>query len=452
MINKCVEINTPAYALASRSRLYSLAPLGEGTSLIESLSSYINRLAWTYRVNPRVLVTQEIFPNLSRSHHTRTSPARLGNFCQGDVKTINGIGEAAADWSHTLERLTMQSDLQRLTLNQWATGFSPFDLLNTSPRWCPICYYEWREKGLPFYQPLQWSLRVITGCLLHKRQLVQLCPHCQKKQSTISTTSRLGFCTRCNCWLGESAEVTEVNEIDDNILHWQQWIVNVIEELRQTVISLGSLPWYGLPTGLSTYVEIFGSARSLARRVGISHVVFQRWRNCVSKPSFRSLLVFCHALNITPLQLLKNDFVSFEKSFMWKSSNFQSLTKGKFYVRVDRKRALELIQAVLDGREAILSVRGIERRLGYNSGSLKYHFPQECALVTVQYRAYCTHRFDMRIKEMCEEVREVTLALHMEGVTPSLRKVSVRLSHPSMLRTKEAKATWHDTRRELGLE
>jgi hypothetical protein len=452
MMNKGNEMDILTHALASRSRLYPLAPQGKGTPLIESLSSYINRLAWIYGVNPRILVTQEIFPNLCRSHHTRTSPGRLGNFCQEDVKTINGIGEAAADWSQTLERLTMRSDLQSLTLNEWASGFSPFGLLNPSPRWCPICYYEWREKGLPIYQPLQWSLRDITICLLHKRQLVQLCPHCKKKQSTIAATSRLGFCTRCNCWLGVSAVGTEVNEIDDDQLRWQYWIVNVIEELRRTVISQGSLPWSGLTTGLSTCIEIFGSARSLARRVGISYVVFQRWKKCISKPSFRSMLVFCRALNITPLRLLIDEFVSIEESVIGEGSTHESLTKPKLYERVDRKRAFELIQAVLVGREDFLSVRGIGRRLEYNPVSIVYHFPQECARVTAQYRAYCTQRSDKRIKEMCEEVRQVTLALHREGVIPSLRKVSVRLSHPSMLRTKEAKATWHDTRREIGLE
>src|SRR5437764_382700 len=43
-----------------RSRLYSLVPEGIGTPLIESLTSYINRLAWSYRVSPRILVAQEI--------------------------------------------------------------------------------------------------------------------------------------------------------------------------------------------------------------------------------------------------------------------------------------------------------------------------------------------------------------------------------------------------------
>lgn len=161
---------------------------------------------------------------------------------------------------------------------------------------------------------------------------------------------------------------------------------------------------------------------------------------------------FCYALDISPLQLLTNDLVAFKEAFKAGDIHRQSLSKRKYYVRVERKRAFELIQAVLDGREAIPSVRGIERRLGYNPGSLVYHFPRECALVTAQYRAYCTQRSNLRVKEMCEEVRQATLALYIHGITPSLRRVVARLSRPSMMRTEEARAIWHNTRRELGLE
>jgi hypothetical protein len=59
--------DTYASALPSRSRLYHLAPVGFGTPLVESLASYVNRLAWTYRINPRVFIAQEVLPNLQRS-------------------------------------------------------------------------------------------------------------------------------------------------------------------------------------------------------------------------------------------------------------------------------------------------------------------------------------------------------------------------------------------------
>src|SRR5215469_155931 len=99
-----------------------------------------------------------------------------------------------------------------------------------------------------------------------------------------------------------------------------------------------------------------------------------------------------------------------------------------------------------------LALEPLPRLIPHRKLVLAYHFPEECALVTAQYRAYCTHRSNLRVKEMCEEVRQATLALYSQEITPSLRRVAARLSCPSMMRTKEAKATWHNTRRELGLE
>ncbi len=44
----------PEVQIPPRSTLYSLAPLGVGTPGIESLTSYVNRLAQVYHVGPRV--------------------------------------------------------------------------------------------------------------------------------------------------------------------------------------------------------------------------------------------------------------------------------------------------------------------------------------------------------------------------------------------------------------
>ncbi|MGH7866752.1 MAG: hypothetical protein ACREP9_03730 [Candidatus Dormibacteraceae bacterium] len=61
-------------ALPQRSRLYSLAPRGVGTIEAECLTSYLNRLAWKYRVSPRVLIAQELVPQLT---HRRLANPQL---------------------------------------------------------------------------------------------------------------------------------------------------------------------------------------------------------------------------------------------------------------------------------------------------------------------------------------------------------------------------------------
>lgn len=100
-----------------RSRLYSLPPEGIDTPFIESLTSYIYRLAWSYRVSPRILVAQEIIPYLSRTYHFQSSLSLLGAYCRSDAMSINGIGETAFDWSSTLTQLTKRENLRDLTLS-----------------------------------------------------------------------------------------------------------------------------------------------------------------------------------------------------------------------------------------------------------------------------------------------------------------------------------------------
>jgi len=199
-----------------RSRLYHLAPIGVVTPLIESLTSYIGRLAWAYRISPRAFVTEVIVPNLGGSHYLQLSLAHVHSFCRYESMRINGIGEAAADWAETLASLTMRTDLRLLTLYTWAKGLPNLRLLRTTPAWCPECYAEWREAKVPVYQPLLWMLRVMTVCPQHERQLEEHCPYCLKLQSTIASNKvEVGCCTQCGAWLGILPAIGVRLEIDE---------------------------------------------------------------------------------------------------------------------------------------------------------------------------------------------------------------------------------------------
>src|SRR5438132_530835 len=92
-------------AVPPRSKLYSLSPVGVRTVEVESLTSYVNRLAWTYRVSPQMLVAQEVLPCLGGAYFIRSFPSRLGEFGRSGAMSINGATEAALDWSKTLEQL-----------------------------------------------------------------------------------------------------------------------------------------------------------------------------------------------------------------------------------------------------------------------------------------------------------------------------------------------------------
>lgn len=450
MENVLVRKSIFSVDLPPRSRLYRLAPIGVGTPMGECLTSYINRLAWMYRISPRALVAQEIIPNLAGLH---VSPQHLGGFCRRDAMRINGAGEVAVAWSKTLGQLTMRSDLRDLTLNLWASGLSAHGLLRVSPAWCPECYHKWREDGQSVYQPLIWMLQVMTICPLHKRLLEERCQHCQQLQSAIAVRTQPGFCTQCMSWLGTPHGVAKEYELEDEILTWQEWTISIFEELRQAAaFSESLLPWERFPAGLSACVEAVGGTCLLSHLVNVSHSRISQWRNLRLTPSLGSVLTLCYTLDISPLELIADNPTIIIRTNQVRKISWSLPLRSSFSLPVDRNIILEFIQAVLDGRELPMGSRQIERRLGLGARTLVNRFPQEYHLVTAQYQAYRAEQARQRIAQGCAEVRQAAFALYAQGIYPSSPQLAVRLSDPNILRRPEGLSALHAVRRELELE
>jgi transcriptional regulator with XRE-family HTH domain len=365
---------------------------------------------------------------------------------------VNGNGMTAVEWSDALTLLTMRTDFLNLTLQPWTKGSVPYGLLRTFPAWCPQCYQEWREEGQRIYQPLVWMLQCVTICVLHQKQLEQNCPHCHKAQSLFGTKTRQGFCTQCATWLGAPLDLTM--KVDEATLHWQLWVVNTIEELRQAA-SDEVLTWDGFSVGLTACVRTVGVATHLAYLTGITTNTLSKWQNLEEVPTLNKLLEFCYVLGVSPLQLMTHDAVDVKIAVQIrpeykrpKPLNARSVP----FRPVDRERTLELIQAVLDGREMPLAATQIERRLGLRKGALARRFPQEAALVTVLYRTHRAQRAKERREQILEEVRQAAYLLHSQGVTPSQGRVSAMLDNSHIMLIPEVRAALRAVREELEFE
>src|SRR6266566_1148430 len=442
----------PVMEMPPRSKLYCLAPLGMGTAEVESLTSYVNRLAWAYRVNPRVLVSQEILPHLSDAYYVQTTPGRLGSFSRTRSMSINGAGEVARDWAETLERLTMRPDLRSITLRPWANGLSTWGLLRDIPQWCPVCYHEWQERKLPVYQPLMWTLQAVTVCLQHTLLLVEQCPFCRKSQSAISSKRGLGYCTQCGIWLGSKTGAEEL--CDDSLLDWQRWTVQAIEELFLVSMAFGSLPWHELPSGVAACIEAVGGTRELGRIAGVPHVLFSDWRNRKRTPSLTYLLKVSYALNLSPLQLMTVEPERLKKTLRMKMEYRRPPRVGLPAPRSegDMDSIQVFIQTILEEKVDPLPLRHVARQLGVGEKFLVGRFPQECVRVTGRYQAYRAERAKQKAAQECAEVLQAVLALDNQGTPLSRSQVAALLSNPHILRRPEGKATWHAICRERGLE
>src|SRR5262249_59893394 len=91
------------------SRLYSLEPIGIGTPEVESLSSYLNRLAQAHCVTVTMLIAHELLPLVGTPAPARARraapPSRGGLRGLGQLlaRRIYGLGRTATAWVHGLE-------------------------------------------------------------------------------------------------------------------------------------------------------------------------------------------------------------------------------------------------------------------------------------------------------------------------------------------------------------
>jgi TniQ len=322
-----------------RSRLYGLVQREVGTVWIESLTSYLNRLAWKHGVSPRSLIVQEIVPHLS-GETFRRSPTSLGGFGRAGAMGLNGLGNSPVEWSTLLQKLTGRTDLHLLTLRWWISGLRSHRLLRESPVWCSACYAEWREKDLPIYQPLGGK----------------------------------------------------------------------------------------------------GAYTTLTRLTGCDRSLLYDWVDGTCTPSLENLLSFCYVCHVTPLQVMTNQLAQL-KQVIRSGISSRSPRSRRLLRQVDRERCLELIQAILDGREELLGVRQMAMRLGHEPIAIKHHFPKECALIRERAREQRRQRKEQRLTQACEEIRTAVISLHLQGISPSFEKVKAQLTQPGFMRMSEARNT-----------
>jgi DNA-binding phage protein len=442
------------FDIPPRSRLYGLEPYHVKTIWRESLTGYLNRLGWAHGVSPRDLVVQELLPSFTNKPWLRSSPGLVTVFSRkGGAMSLNGMGPFTLEGIRLLEQLTMRSDLRLLTLHSWVGDLPSSRNIRTIPAWCEECYAEWREQGSVLYQPLLWLLQVVTLCPRHKRRLIEQCPQCHKQQSVIATVkTRPGECTQCGFWLGTPSKMMDESEVDQEAVAWQNWVIDVLESLHLTSLFSGPLHWPAFFSHFASGMESKRAFSKLARLTGIKRGVLYRWMDGSEQPSFENMLYLCYVCGVTPQEVMENRLTPFKQVLQSETAYHTPRPPRSLRKPVDREQCWEYIQQVLDGREEPLGVTQIAKRLGCSAMMLFRHFPDECAVITQRMQHYRVQRKAQRIAQGCEEVRQVVMMLHTQGVYPSHRRVRALLSQPSSIRQPEMQAAWRKARHELGIE
>ncbi len=426
-------------AIPSRSQLYNLAPQGLGSPYVESLSSYVCRLAHEHHVQVGTLIQYSIAPVLGKQYIASGQSRSISSFLRY-ASPINGNGMMASDWVNALESLTLRADLTLLTLLVGANALSQRDLLQPVRQWCPKCYDVWRRQGAIVYEPLLWSINGISICSKHHRPLERRCPHCSSPLSWLAWCSRPGYCSLCSGWLGGADASSQIEERDIYI--------------PETIGSfLSHVPQLSHPIALEYFIQSLrhlisattdGNIAAFSRSVGLAKTTLWELVQGHFPPSLPFLLQLCFQFRLSLLQLLLGrEYTLLGVSLSSKESAQKRGVRRPF----DHKNVQKAIEDILaDEQSASLSMREIARRLGYPVRTIKTHFPIHCREISRRYAEYRKQQGQLRKAQLRQRIHGAARIALSQGLKLTYQKVGTIVGEPGCFREFEARYALLDIR------
>lgn len=274
----------------SASRLFSLKPIGIGTPYVESLASYIKRLAEIHQVRPGTLLCREILPYLP-------SNVSIGSFIGKNPRiNINSFSIKIIDpIVKILEQRTHNENLSFLSIYGWRDFIDQSYALRKFQAWCPICYEDSLESGQHVYEQNIWNFHDIKVCRIHNIELVSRCPYCNSEFMAFKYTSRVGYCTNCSHWLGSKV-------LTSKIAHNSKWYRWVNENIGQILSS--PTPKNRVQV-LINIMQLKIMLEKMRGKDNVPEIIINRWRH--TKASLLGLLYLSYKLNHSVYDLLTKD-------------------------------------------------------------------------------------------------------------------------------------------------
>ncbi|GFE69220.1 TetR family transcriptional regulator [Chroococcus sp. FPU101] len=427
--------------MPERSRLHHLEPIGIGTPKVESLTSFVTRLANSHEVFPSILLSRVINPLLQQTFIKNYTSRGLKTFFNRS-HALNGYGTIATDFSNVINQLTLHNQLQFLTLIPFSNILVTKGLLRPYKAWCPICYQEWKQNKHLIYDLLLWTLKDVTVCLIHQYPLIQNCPHCCRQIHWLSWKSNLGYCSYCSQWLG----IAQNKAISNNsqIVNQERWMVNALGELLANAYQLSSLltPEH-IQKSFNIAVEKYtdGNIAAFAAMHQIPKNTCWGWYTGKNCPSLSALLQICYSLRLSLSQFLMQDFQQTATTLNKLTFERQSSKKARLS---PQNFNLELIENTLttilsQSSESLPTLIDVAKQLNINRRLLSRHFPELCRQIVDKRRHYQHLCHIASIDKCCLEIEEAIITLGKLGEYPTEARVCELISNPGYFRYKKVR-------------
>lgn len=452
---------------AASTALYPLEPRAIGTRHVESLSSYVLRLADVHAIRLGDLVGRVLAGNGKEQ-------TRLRRYGQG----MDNSSDSAARWVSALAAATGITNIQCLTFIDFRHLLPRSELLRPNEAWCSRCWMEARQSGRAVYTPLLWRVRLVRACDIHRCRLQELCPRCGSGFPPLLSDARPGLCPYCGCRLDEPYDSAAQTTPTDDADHWvavqtAELIASedarhsdAMGHLRNNLACIAraidaSAPFAALAaaSGLSRHIieqAVTGPARiplpvlfGIASSLGLSIVQLlddaasdswrdsaaiaapsRRWSDLKPRSRLKNEAALRAALEESPAQSLRQVAESLgyvnPKSLCHLNQavctqivrRFRSQKRGRG-VPPSSERVVGVLESEVT-REDPASLPEIARRLGYASDeTLRHRYPALCAAIIDKRKE--------RRRVWRESLSEQVRAAVRENPPPSLPSLAKRI-------------------------
>lgn len=416
------DANKP-FMLPERSALFSLVPIGIGTSGVESLESYVCRLALQHGV-PRRTLERYIHHQGETLYLDVAGPPRLD--CPSK------IGRTFAE---RLARLTLQPAVLSLGLNRFEGAIADMHTLRRNRAWCGCCFHDARVAGVPAHLPLLWSFACYPRCIIHDRLLETECRACKRRSDPSNSWSRaIDHCPWCN------ADLATDSKAPPRTFAELAWKGDKSTEMRcgqilATFVAQASMN--GQPQRKADLQRVVDSATArgvartvadLTRRSGLAESTLYSVLRKGNAPALTVLMRVATAAGVSMYGVLDpsawcDDAVSHPA---WSLGDQPRMSKRRHHDWPAIRQAV--VDALARGEAE--PAWTLARRLGVDATHLRLGLGDLHRVVIERAKAARADRRQQRFAELVEEIRAIRQRMLESGQRPSAGKVSRALNRP----------------------
>jgi hypothetical protein len=397
---------------SDRTLFYPLELRGAGTGAVESLRSYVERLALAHRLNPTTLMGELL---LRYPLQGRVTSARNVT----DSWWVLGTGEVARALTENLGAATSVS-LQGATLSHFQHVIPSIGLTRREPFHCPYCVNERLEDELP-YGRLLWQVAAVEACPIHRVKLrtSRQCGLAPEQHLAIPMRPiHPGVCNSCGsigfrCLAEHPVEVATPTQI---------WVAEQVSKLLEmTAAEAQQLSFERLRVGIQEAVDqrFDGQAVKASVEAGLARATVGSWLSGSSVPTLASLLRFCMHAGCDLVTLMGghwriNDVaLGAAMSLKRRSYRRSPLTDDEF-------RALILAASRATPPE---SGAQLARRLNVDPKTFRDRFPNEYTLLQVARKGQQRLEKEARYQQFADRFESAARLLKDRGVPVTRRSL-----------------------------